>query len=213
MNTRPPRYATRKAAGFTLIEVMVAIMLMAIVSMIAWRGLDGIARARAHLEDSTEHTAQLLRALNQFKRDLDMRATTELMESVDDRDKPLEKDRSLPVAVKVRGGGPGAPKLELIRNAANQDGTLQRVRWWVDGDTLYRASARPRERYPLPTPRDAVAVLERVAKFSIRIWQPGKGWRTVSSAELNDPAGMELRLTRRGSQGDEDYRLVVSLED
>jgi len=213
MNTRPPRYATRKAAGFTLIEVMVAIMLMAIVSMIAWRGLDGIARARAHLEDSTEHTAQLLRALNQLKRDLDMRATTELMESVDDRENPLETNRSLPVAVKVQRGGPGAPRLELIRNAAGQDGTLQRVRWWVDGDTLYRASARPRERYPLPAPRDAVAVLERVVKFSIRIWQPGKGWRTVSSAELNDPAGMEIRLTRRGSQGDEDYRLVVSLED
>ncbi|WP_313054852.1 type II secretion system protein GspJ [Pseudomonas lopnurensis] len=213
MNARQPRCAPRKAAGFTLIEVMVAIMLMAIVSMIAWRGLDGIARARAHLEDSTEHTAQLLRALNQLKRDLDMRATTELMEPVDDQEKPSVEDRSLPVAVKVQGGGPGSPKLELIRNAASQDGTLQRVRWWIEGDTLYRASAQPRDRYPLPAPRDVVAVLERVAKFSIRIWQPGKGWRTVSSAELNDPAGLELRLTRRGSQGDEDYRLVVSLED
>jgi len=213
MNTYPVGYAMRKAAGFTLIEVMVAIMLMAIVSMIAWRGLDGIARARAHLEDSSEHTAQLLRALNQLKRDFDMRATTELMESVDDREKPLEKGLALPVAVKVQRDGLGSPKLELIRNAADQTGTLQRVRWWVDGDTLYRASAQPRERYPLPAPRDAVAVLEKLVKFSIRIWQPGKGWRAVSSAELNDPAGMEIRLTRRGSQGDEDYRLVVSLED
>ncbi|MBF3275981.1 prepilin-type N-terminal cleavage/methylation domain-containing protein, partial [Pseudomonas aeruginosa] len=44
----------RRQAGFTLIEVMVAIMLMAIVSLMAWRGLDSIARASAHLEDSTE---------------------------------------------------------------------------------------------------------------------------------------------------------------
>ncbi len=43
----------RRQAGFTLIEVMVAIMLMAIVSLMAWRGLDSIARASAHLEDST----------------------------------------------------------------------------------------------------------------------------------------------------------------
>ncbi|MBF2984526.1 prepilin-type N-terminal cleavage/methylation domain-containing protein, partial [Pseudomonas aeruginosa] len=41
----------RRQAGFTLIEVMVAIMLMAIVSLMAWRGLDSIARASAHLED------------------------------------------------------------------------------------------------------------------------------------------------------------------
>ncbi len=40
----------RRQAGFTLIEVMVAIMLMAIVSLMAWRGLDSIARASAHLE-------------------------------------------------------------------------------------------------------------------------------------------------------------------
>jgi prepilin-type N-terminal cleavage/methylation domain-containing protein len=32
--------------GFTLIEVMVAIMLMAIVSLIAWRGLDSVSCAR-----------------------------------------------------------------------------------------------------------------------------------------------------------------------
>ncbi len=53
----------RRQAGFTLIEVMVAIMLMAIVSLMAWRGLDSIARASAHLEDSTEQGAALLRAL------------------------------------------------------------------------------------------------------------------------------------------------------
>lgn len=56
----------RRQAGFTLIEVMVAIMLMAIVSLMAWRGLDSIARASAHLEDSTEQGAALLRALNQL---------------------------------------------------------------------------------------------------------------------------------------------------
>ncbi|MCW1248228.1 prepilin-type N-terminal cleavage/methylation domain-containing protein, partial [Pseudomonas sp. SAICEU22] len=33
--------------GFTLIEVMVAILLMTIVSLIAWRGLDGVTRADA----------------------------------------------------------------------------------------------------------------------------------------------------------------------
>ena len=48
--------------GFTLIEVMVAIMLMALVSMIAWRGLDSVTRADQHLQASTEQTEVLLRA-------------------------------------------------------------------------------------------------------------------------------------------------------
>lgn len=49
--------------GFTLIEVMVAIMLMALVSLIAWRGLDSVTRADQHLQASTEQTEALLRAL------------------------------------------------------------------------------------------------------------------------------------------------------
>ena len=45
--------------GFTLIEVMVAIMLMALVSVIAWRGLDSVTRADQHLQTSTEQTEVL----------------------------------------------------------------------------------------------------------------------------------------------------------
>jgi len=38
--------------GFTLIEVMVAILLMAVVSLIAWKGLDSVTRADSHLQAS-----------------------------------------------------------------------------------------------------------------------------------------------------------------
>ena len=58
--------------GFTLIEVMVAIMLMAVVSLIAWRGLDSVTRADQHLQASTEQTEALLRALNQLQRDVSL---------------------------------------------------------------------------------------------------------------------------------------------
>lgn len=202
----------KSQAGFTLLEVMIAIMLMAIVSMISWRGLDSVSRAQSHLEESTEHTAQLLRAVNQLKRDLDMRATTELWDPVENQAAPSNKRLALPAAVQVKGGKPGALQLEIIRNPANQPGSLQRVRWWVASNTLYRATASPSNQYPLPAPRNAVAVLEQVTDFNIRIWQPGKGWRDVKSAGQDNPVGLELRLSRRGVQGVEHYRVVVGVD-
>ena len=66
--------------GFTLIEVMVAILLMAVVSLIAWRGLDSVTRADSHLQASSEQSDGLLRVLNQLHRDVDMRAGVELSE-------------------------------------------------------------------------------------------------------------------------------------
>ncbi len=53
-------------------------MLMAIVSLIAWRGLDSVSRADSHLQASTEQTEALLRTLNQLDRDLALRASIEL---------------------------------------------------------------------------------------------------------------------------------------
>ncbi|MCC4261611.1 prepilin-type N-terminal cleavage/methylation domain-containing protein [Pseudomonas aestusnigri] len=202
----------KSQAGFTLLEVMIAIMLMAIVSMISWRGLDSVSRAQSHLEESTEHTAQLLRAVNQLKRDLDMRATTELWDPVENQAAPSNKRLALPAAVQVKGGKPGALQLEIIRNPANQPGSLQRVRWWVASNTLYRATASLSNQYPLPAPRNAVAVLEQVTDFNIRTWQPGKGWRDVTSAGQDNPVGLEIRLSRRGVQGVEHYRVVVGVD-
>lgn len=66
--------------GFTLIEVMVAILLMAVVSLIAWRGLDSVTRADSHLQASSEQSDSLLRALNQLQRHVEMRAGIELTE-------------------------------------------------------------------------------------------------------------------------------------
>lgn len=79
----------RRQAGFTLIEVMVAIMLMAIVSLMAWRGLDSIARASAHLEDSTEQGAALLRALNQLERDIALHSAIREETGLPSGDEPI----------------------------------------------------------------------------------------------------------------------------
>ncbi|PUA43017.1 type II secretion system protein GspJ [Pseudomonas protegens] len=194
-------------SGFTLIEVLVAVMLMAIVSLIAWRGLDSVTRADTHLKASTEQTEELLRSLNQLERDVALRAAVQLREPIQSDSEEAEPDS--PVPLSVRSSDSKGFRLEVIRSAANPGDGLQRVRWWLKGDTLYRAAAEPRDRYPLPAPSDGVAVLRRVSDLQVRVWESGKGWRQLSGNRRDNPQGLEIRLTRQTPQGQEHYRQVL----
>lgn len=189
--------------GFTLIEVMVAIMLMAIVSVIAWRGLDSVTRADQHLQASTEQTEVLLRALNQMQRDISLRASVEL--SAQD---PDAKPEGL-AAVTVRSSDSKGFRLDVIRSAPVAGDGLQRVRWWLKGDNLYRAAAPARDRFPLPAAKDGVVVLAGVSDLQVRVWEPDKGWRQLSGNRREDPLGLEISLVRETPQGVERYRQVV----
>lgn len=197
----------RQEAGFTLLEVMVAILLMAVVSLIAWRGLDSVSRADSHLQASTEQTEALLRVLNQLERDVALRASVELSEPV----KPGSDDEpsDAPPALTVRSTEGQGFRLDVIRVAATQEGQLQRVRWWLKGDTLYRAQGQARSRYPLPAPGAGVAVLNEVSNAGLRFWDKEKGWRKLSGNRRENPAGIEISLTRQTPQGMEKYRQVL----
>jgi general secretion pathway protein J len=60
----------RMQAGFTLVEVLVALALMAVLAGMAWRGLDGIARARDASQSRVEQTLRLNTVLAQWDVDL-----------------------------------------------------------------------------------------------------------------------------------------------
>ena len=191
----------RAEQGFTLIEVMVAIMLMAVVSLIAWRGLDSVTRADHHLQASTEQTEAMLRVLNQLQRDISLRASVELT---------VPKDGADGLAgVSVRSSDSKGFQLDVIRSAPVTGDGLQRVRWWLKGDSLYRAAAPARDRFPLPAAKDGVVVLTGVSDLQVRVWEADKGWRQLSGNRRADPLGLEIRLVRQTAQGVERYRQVL----
>jgi general secretion pathway protein J len=57
-------------AGFTLVEVLVALALMAILAGFAWQGLDGVLRAREHNREAMERSVRLGTVLLQWEQDL-----------------------------------------------------------------------------------------------------------------------------------------------
>jgi general secretion pathway protein J len=62
--------AARRNAGFTLIEVMVALLIMAAIAVMAWRGIDGMLRSREISQAHLLRTERLQTVLVQWEQDL-----------------------------------------------------------------------------------------------------------------------------------------------
>lgn len=219
----------RRQRGFTLIEVMIAITLMAVLSVMAWRGLDGVSRANSMLESRTEDIARLMRALDQLERDLALRATTELPSRATDAPRaasvrntpstaPLPAAELLPPSLQVRRQTELPFFMEIVRAAPAAPGYWQRVQWWQRGDTLYRAAGTAAASFPLPAPDagDRVAVLNDVKASQVRAWEPGQGWRNLPAvASIRAPATgleFELGIRRTGDGAVQTFRRVFPLD-
>ena len=67
---RPLLMKRMAAAGFTLVEVLVALMIMAIMAVMAWQGVDGIVRARDSNQARLERSLRLNTVISQWEQDL-----------------------------------------------------------------------------------------------------------------------------------------------
>lgn len=66
-----PKRGKRDNRGFTLIEVLVAIAVMALMTLMAWRGIDGMLRTQTGLQQRGDDIRTLQAGLAQWQVDLD----------------------------------------------------------------------------------------------------------------------------------------------
>jgi general secretion pathway protein J len=199
--------------GFTLIEVLVALVLMALVSLISWRGLEAVRYTGERLDDRAEDTLSLLRVLGQIERDLLMHAGEGILPGLAATGAagPARAGTLLPPGI-VWNPNWG---LGLVRDAG--DGRWQQVRWHIQDGRLFRVVGAPSHLLPLPAPESSAAVLERVRALTVKVWLANQGWvgplQEVEGKRADAPGlkGIEIALYREGPAADKPYRKVVLL--
>lgn len=113
------------ARGFTLIEMLVAITLLAVMAVIAWRGLDAMTRGSERLTDHDARLNALKLLYGQFQTDCEHLADPAALQA-----SPLEMS-------------PGQLLLVRDRRDEGRPAAWQVVAYRLDGNTVVRAAAAP----------------------------------------------------------------------
>ena len=146
----------RRSAGFTLVEMLVAITLMALMGVVCWRGLAFVAAQRAGIEEETLELTRMMRAFAQIERDI--------AERLPDVAAPARSTApELPLALVVLPVAEGA-ELEVLRALQEPSGASRIV------PVHYQRSAEGLVRR---TPGGAVLLLPDVARLRIRVHAGG----------------------------------------
>jgi general secretion pathway protein J len=160
-----------RSRGFTLVEVLVAIALLALLTGLAWRGIDGLLRARTVGAESVALSSRLQTALAQWERDLSELQDSQVVPALDYDGRALRFTR---------------------RSAEG----LQVVVWWVDEGRWWRWASTPVTTQPnllaayrrsqqtsTLTPQ-ALPVLDGVGTWQLAYFRLNAWTNAMSSADL-----------------------------
>ncbi len=192
--------------GFTLVEVLVAISILALLATMAWQGVDAIARSRDRGQQQLDHTLRVATVIAQWDRDLQ-----------------ALQDVGVVPALAFDGA-----TLRLVRST---DAGAQLVAWSLHGDRWLRWAAPAvtqvrqlqddwlRSQQLLGDEPGQVRLLDRVDSIQVYFYR-GNGWSNAQSsgdqgagdsAQQREqlPTGVRLVLAINGQQLTRDLMLPV----
>lgn len=191
--------------GLTLVELLVAISVLAIVAVLGWRGLDSIVRARITLTGGLEQTRGMQLAFAQLQSDcLHLASPTILL----NRPSILAKLEQLNLVRTVFSDGQPS-RLQVVSYQV-KEGVLTRresvaTRDLNELDNIWQTATKNTDAFP------SVTLQSGVSAMTMRLWFTGSnGWSIPftppSSTPANPvitpltPAGLEVSLQLQGQQ-------------
>ena len=200
------------SAGFTLIEVLVAMAITALISAVAYGALSSALSGAESVRSAMLRSQDINQTLTLLSRDIRQVVNRSIVDEFDQR------------APALNGGALSRYPLTLTRAGwHNSTGAprsaLQRVRWWIEDDVLWRAHFPVLDRTP-GTEAIETAMLDDVERFEVRFLPTisdvksdrddvidDRNWRdnwmldvSQPGLELPTPAAIEivLQLSRLG---------------
>ena len=159
-------------SGFTLLELLVAMAIFALLSVMAYAGLSTVLNANQILDTNMQRLSEVQRSVTLLSRDIRQTINRGIRDTYGDIKQPLIGASALDTL--------GTPVVELTRTGyANPLGTkrsfLQRIAYRVEEETLYRDSWRVLDQAQ-DSEADALAICQDVASLALRFLDQDDAW-------------------------------------
>lgn len=124
-----------RSNGFTLVELLIAILIFGILAMLAYGGLDSVMQSRDRTESELNRLRQVQMTFSQMQRDIEQLAARDGHDALGGKLLRLSAGQTSDTGLLLQYTRTG------WRNPAQQTRSyLQRIAWRLDDDKLYRAS-------------------------------------------------------------------------
>lgn len=165
-----PFHASCAAAsrGFTLLELLVALSIFALIAVMAYNGLYTVLNARADTDRQAQRLAEIQTALMLVSRDVEQTLARGIRNEYGDAQPPLQ------------GGVKDGPLLEFTRTGWRNPtrlprSNMQRIAYRIDKDSLMRMSWRVLDRAQDSMPQEA-PILGDVTEAQVRFMDEKLEW-------------------------------------